>query len=174
METSGTVVITLEGLESLIGLLKRRGYRVIGPTVRDQAIIYDEIAALAELPRGWTDEQQSGHYRLVPRDDDAVFGYAVGPHSWKKFLHPPTELLWTAERTEKGLRVTAAPLPDERFAFIGVRGCDLHAIAIQDRVLRHGAKPFSSSPSIVRLPVPPAFASPCRRDQRRRGPMILL
>lgn len=140
METSGTVVITLEGLESLIGLLKRRGYRVIGPTVRDQAIIYDEIAALAELPRGWTDEQQGGHYRLVPRDDDTVFGYAVGPHSWKKFLHPPTELLWTAERTEKGLRVTPAPLPDERFAFIGVRGCDLHAIAIQDRVLTHGGK----------------------------------
>jgi len=57
--------------------------------VRDRAIIYDDIAALADLPRGWTDEQEGERYRLLPRDDDALFGYAVGPHSWKKFLHAP-------------------------------------------------------------------------------------
>src|SRR5262249_19663783 len=49
---------------------------------------YDDIASVADLPRGWTDEQDGGRYRLHRRDDDALFGYAVGPHSWKKFLHP--------------------------------------------------------------------------------------
>jgi len=34
--------------------------------------------------------------------------------------------------------VTPEPLPADRFAFIGVRACDLHAIAIQDKVLTGG------------------------------------
>jgi ferredoxin len=133
------MVITAQGLDRLFDALKRRGYRVFGPTVRDQAIVYDDIASLADLPRGWTDEQDGGRYRLRRREDDALFGYAVGPHSWKKFLHPPTQRLWTAERIEEGLRIVPEPQPDERFAFIGVRACDLHAILIQDRVLAAGA-----------------------------------
>jgi ferredoxin len=107
--------------------------------VRDAAIVYDDIAAVADLPAGWTDEQDGGRYRLVRRGDGALFGYAVGPHSWKKFLHPATQRLWSAERTEQGVTVTPEPLPTDKFAFIGVRACDLHAIAIQDRVLTGGA-----------------------------------
>ncbi len=132
-------IITTDGLQALLDALLRRGYRVLGPTVRDQAIVYDDIAALADLPRGWTDEQDGGHYRLVRRDDDALFGYAVGPHSWKKFLHPPTLRLWRAERHGNEVRVETQADPDERFAFIGVRSCELHAIAIQDKVFLGGA-----------------------------------
>jgi sulfhydrogenase subunit beta (sulfur reductase) len=128
-------VLTVAGLQALIDGLTRRGYRVVGPTVRDRAIIYDDIASVADLPRGWTDEQDGGHYRLVGRGDDAVFGFAVGPHSWKKFLHPPQQRLWRSERDGDQVRLRPEPLPDERFAFIGVRACELHAIAIQDRVL---------------------------------------
>jgi sulfhydrogenase subunit beta (sulfur reductase) len=131
--------VTTEALQALLDALRRRGYRVIGPTVRDAAIVYDDIASVADLPRGWTDEQDGGRYRLVRRDNGALFGYAVGPHSWKKFLHPAAQPLWSAERTERGVTVTPAPPPVDRFAFIGVRACDLHAIAIQDRVLTGGA-----------------------------------
>ncbi|MCF8706961.1 4Fe-4S dicluster domain-containing protein [Rhizorhapis sp. SPR117] len=134
METAQPTVVTTEGLEALLDTLRRRGYRVVGPTVRDQAIIYDDIASIADLPRGWTDAQEGGRYRLARRDDDALFGYAVGPHSWKKFLHPPVLRLWHAERDAAGVRVVPEPDPDERFAFIGVRACELHAIAIQDKV----------------------------------------
>jgi sulfhydrogenase subunit beta (sulfur reductase) len=133
------VTATTEGLQALLDALSRRGYRVIGPTIRDAAIVYDDIASIADLPRGWTDEQDGGRYRLHRRDDDALFGYAVGPHSWKKFLLPATQRLWSAERTEHGVSVTPEPLPIDKFAFIGVRACDLHAIAIQDRVLTGGA-----------------------------------
>ncbi|MEP0323608.1 MAG: sulfite reductase subunit A, partial [Bauldia litoralis] len=80
-------VLTVAGVEALFAALRDRGYRVVGPTVRDQAIVYDDIATVDDLPRGWTDEQDGGHYRLNRRDDDALFGYVVGPHSWKKFLH---------------------------------------------------------------------------------------
>ena len=88
----------------------------------------------ADLPAGWTDEQDGGHYRLVRRDDDALFGYAVGPESWKRFLHPPRLRLWQAQRSGEEVTVKDADAAPERFAFIGVRSCELHAMAIQDRV----------------------------------------
>ena len=132
-------ILTVDGVGALVDTLRSRGYRVIGPTVRDQAIVYDDIASLADLPRGWTDEQQGGHYRLIRRDDDALFGFAVGPHSWKKFLHSPEQRLWRAEQSADGMRVIAELVAGEPLAFIGVRSCELHAIAIQDRVLLEGA-----------------------------------
>ena len=131
-------ILTGDGIEALLGALRRLGFRVLGPTVRDGVIVYDDIASLGELPRGWTDEQQGGHYRLLRRDDDALFGYAVGPHSWKKFLHPPEQPLWHAERTGEGMRIVAASPAAEPLAVVGVRACELHAIQIQDRILRDG------------------------------------
>ncbi len=139
MDSARGAVIAIEGLQALFDALRQRGYRVVGPTVRDRAIVYDDIASVADLPRGWTDEQEGGRYRLKRRDDDAVFGYAVGPQSWKKFLHPPVLRLWRAERDAEGVRIVPEPPAAERFAFIGVRACELHAIAIQDRVFLGGA-----------------------------------
>lgn len=136
---NGLSVITTDGLQTLLEALARQGYRVLGPTIRDKAIVYDDIADVSELPRGWTDEQDGGRYRLGRRDDDALFGYAVGPHSWKKFLFPPTQRLWRAERHGSEVRVETEADPGKRFAFIGVRSCELHAIAIQDKVFLGGA-----------------------------------
>lgn len=137
--TAQKSVVTLAGVQSLFDALRARGYRVVGPTVRDQAIVYDDIASVDDMPRGWTDEQDGGRYRLARREDDALFGYVVGPQSWKKLLHPPTLDLWRTERDGGGLRVAADPGPAEPFAFIGVRACELNAIAIQDRVFLGGA-----------------------------------
>ena len=137
MDTAQQAIITAEGLQALLDTLQRRGYRVVGPTVRDQAIVYDDIASVAELPKGWSDEQRWA-LPACPADDDAMFGYAVGPHSWKKFLHPPVLRLWQAERHEGGTVVVPEPDPETRFAFVGVRACELHAIAIQDRVFLGG------------------------------------
>jgi sulfhydrogenase subunit beta (sulfur reductase) len=139
MSIAQQAVLTVDGLQALFDALIRLGYRVVGPTVRDQAVVYDDIASLSDLPRGWTDEQDGGHYRLARGDDDALFGYAVGPHSWKKFLHRPVQPLWYAARDGNGVRVTPASPAEERFAFIGVRSCELHAIAIQDRVFLGGS-----------------------------------
>ena len=139
MKTVPRSVLTTDGVAALLEALRRRGYRVIGPTVRDRAIVYDDIASLADLPRGWTDEQDGGHYRLRRRNDNALFGYAVGPHSWKKFLHTPAQRLWKAECGPEGLRIVPEPESAERLAFVGVRACELRAIAIQDRALLEGA-----------------------------------
>jgi ferredoxin len=130
------------GVEELLAALGRRGFELIGPTVRDGAIVYDQIAGTADLPVGLTDEQEGGSYRLARRGDEALFGYAVGPQSWKRFLHPPELTLWRARRGEGGeLEVSEEPNEAPSYAFIGVRSCELHAIAIQDRVLMQGAFP---------------------------------
>jgi ferredoxin len=131
-------VISRDALEELIAALAADNYRVLGPTVRDGAIVYDQIAHVRDLPTGWTDRQDAGRYHLERREDDAVFGFAVGPHSWKQFLHPPIETLWTARQGDDGMTITAATPESRRFAFIGVRACELHAIAIQDRVFLEG------------------------------------
>lgn len=121
-------------LDELIAALRRRGHTVIGPTVRDGAIVYDEIESAGELPAGWTDEHGPGRYRLQRREDGALFGYVVGPHSWKNHLHPPRRRLWRARRADGRVEIVAQADEAPRFAFLGVRSCDLHAIAIQDRV----------------------------------------
>jgi ferredoxin len=115
--------------------LRAQGYTTIAPTVRDGAIIYDEIASSADLPRGWTDSQKPGTYRLERRDDAALFGYAVGPHSWKKYLHPSRLTLWRAERQGDRFAIADDKTDIPKLAFIGVRSCELHAIGIFDTVL---------------------------------------
>jgi ferredoxin len=57
----------------------------------------------------------------------------VGPHSWKKYLFPPQLLLWRARRTGSGFEVQDQEVDPPRRAFIGVRSCELQAIAVQDR-----------------------------------------
>lgn len=125
-----------EAIGDLIGLLENRGYTVIGPTVRDGAIVYDRIASVADLPEGWRDLQEPGRYRLERRGDRALFGYVVGPQSWKKFLHPPDVKLFEAHRDNGVLRIIQEAVEPPRFAFVGVRACEVAAIRLQDRILR--------------------------------------
>jgi sulfhydrogenase subunit beta (sulfur reductase) len=148
-------VIDPVGLDALIGQLSGDGYRVVGPTLRDGAVVYDEIASVADLPAGWTDEQDGGTYRLQRRPDEALFGYAVGPHSWKRYLFPPRTMLWRASRSDEGITLQPGDEAPPRYAFLGVRGCELAAIRIQDKVfLESGA-------------VDPVYAA-------RRGPAFIV
>jgi ferredoxin len=125
-------------LEQLLAVLRAKGYRIVGPTLSEGAIVYDEVERLSDLPANWTDEQEAGSYRLKRRSDGALFGYNVGPHSWKKFLHPPVLRLWRINRGNKGFDIESTPEPPPRLAFLGVRACDLIAIAVEDKVLAQG------------------------------------
>ena len=115
-------------------MLASDGYEVIGPTVRDGSIIYDHIESTRDLPVGWTDEQAGGHYGLVERSDDALFGYTVGPSSWKRYLYPPRLELFRVEQNGEGTRFIANNEPTPKQAFFGVKACELAAIQIQDKV----------------------------------------
>ena len=133
--TDNRYLVSRHDFPALRTAVRDTGYTLVGPTIRDQAIIYDEINGTEDLPIGWTDEQEAGIYRIRRREDNALFGYNVGPHSWKKFLHLPSISLWTATKTESGFEVDGCEDKVPCYAFIGVRSCELHAIAIQDRVL---------------------------------------
>ena len=133
-------MLDIDGLAGLIDALKRDGYDVLGPTVRDGAIVHDHLSGIEDLPQGWRDEQAPGHYRLHPQPSDPrLFDHTVGPHSWKRFLHPATESQVRVIRSPDGaLRFeSSAPTPTPT-ALIGVRACELAAIQIQDRVFLAG------------------------------------
>ncbi|MGY5051501.1 4Fe-4S dicluster domain-containing protein [Streptomyces sp. 900105755] len=135
---SDGLVMSKDGMAALVDVLIRRGFTVVGPTVRDDAIILAELRSADELPYGWGVELEAGRYRLRERSDGAAFAHAAGPQSWKPFLHPPRVREWSADRTEDGLVIAADRPTPPRYAFLGVRPCDLRAIAVQDRVLTGG------------------------------------
>ncbi len=137
--TTQGAVLPAANLQNLFQALARRGYTLVGPTLRDGAIIYNEISSPEDLPVGWTDEQDGGTYRVRRRGDGACFGYVVGPHSWKKYLFSSSLRLWRANRSGNRFDVHADSPDARRYAFIGVRPCELHAIAIQDKVFLQGA-----------------------------------
>ncbi|WP_010585294.1 sulfite reductase subunit A [Schlesneria paludicola] len=130
--------VARKDLQRLIVELQTRDYHVIGPTIDQDAIVYDEVTSVEQLPQGWTDEQAPGHYRLKQRDDGAWFGYAVGPHCWKKYLFPPKATLLSAEKTEQGWAFIPHAADTTKYAFLGVRACELAAIQIQDRAFLEG------------------------------------
>ncbi|MGZ6764653.1 MAG: 4Fe-4S dicluster domain-containing protein [Nocardioidaceae bacterium] len=139
------VTVDVDGLQDLMDLLDRQGYTVLGPTVRAGAVVPGRLTTVDDLPRGWGDTQQPGSYRLRRRDDRALFGYAADAVSWKSVLFPARELIWEGNRTPDGFAINDGEshlgLGDPPYAIVGIRACDLHAIAVHDRVLRDRAYP---------------------------------
>jgi ferredoxin len=125
-------------LPALLGALQGGGYSVVGPTVQDDTIVLDVLASARDLPIGRSCDQEKATYRLRSRPDQAFFGFTLGPHSWKKYLHIPSLRLWEAHRNENGFEISSGREPASKQAFLGVRPCELHAILIQDRVLMSG------------------------------------
>jgi sulfhydrogenase subunit beta (sulfur reductase) len=132
-------VLDRNDLQALFDVLHENGFAVRGPALGENAIIYDTVSSVDDLPVGWIDQQDGGTYRLIRSDSERVFGYVVGPQSWKKFLYPPERLLWEARRDGRSFRLLEQEGDPVKQAFVGVRSCELHAMAIHDNVLKQGA-----------------------------------
>ena len=126
-------IIDREGVDALIAALLERGFEVVGPTVRGGVIVYDRVVSTADLPVGLRDVQEAGTYRLEERGDAALFGYVVGPQSWKQFLSPPRSVVWAGRHNGDTIETTLPPEPP-RYAFFGARPCEIAAMRIQDEV----------------------------------------
>lgn len=133
-----SVIIDKNDFHSLFEVLHRRGYDIFGPTIKDQAIVYDAIASVDDLPIGWVDRQGNGIYHLSRHRRKFLFGYVVGPHSWKQILYPPNRKLFEARRNGNGYELIEESETPSKRALIGVRSCELHALDILDRVLLDG------------------------------------
>ncbi|HSK51840.1 MAG TPA: 4Fe-4S dicluster domain-containing protein, partial [Clostridia bacterium] len=138
MLKSGPWFLLRANLQVLIDELRADGRTVIGPTVADGAIVYDEISGVADLPEGWGDRQEAGQYRLSRRRDRKLFQFNMGPSSWKRFTFPPVVPLSVGRREGRVVTFEPAQLDPPKLAFLGVRGCELAALGIQDRVFLGG------------------------------------
>ena len=134
-------VVSTEVFDSLVPILRQRGHVVVGPTLRENTITYDVLDSAADLPIGWTDVHGPATYTVKRRDDDAYFGYVVGPRNLKRYLFPPRQTLLTIRSANSGLEFLPEPLEETSYAFIGVRACELAGMEIQDRVF--GGPPFA-------------------------------
>jgi len=151
-------------LQTLIDILRSENYRVLGPTLDQHAIVYDEITSIGQLPKGYCDSQSPAVYQLTQTpsapENQKLFHFNLGPHSPKQFLFPPTSVLPGPEKAgpEKADIAKAdadptannAPEPQhvQPMAILGLRACELAAIAIQDRVLM--SPPFVDSQYALR------------------------
>ncbi len=125
-------------LQALIDTLRASGYRTIGPRIADGAIVYTELKSIDQLPFGYIDRQDGGLYRLEKSRSAGFFDYVVGPHSLKNFMFPPRETLLESIRKNGTWQMTPPKIGPTPLAVIGVRSCDLHALAIQDKVFLGG------------------------------------
>ncbi len=127
--------LAYEKLTELLDGLRAHGYRCMGPQVRDEAIVYDDLESIQQLPWGIQDEQKPGSYRLKQIDTTQAFAWANGPQAIKPFLFKPKELLWKVEKNQEGrLIFQQIPPQPQQIALFGVRACDLAAMMVQDKV----------------------------------------
>jgi ferredoxin len=130
--------IEVRQLQAVIDALRGFGYRTIGPQIVDSAIVYADLESFDQLPAGYIDYQDGGKYRLEKNASAGVFDHVTGPDSLKKYLFPPRETLVEGIRADGSWRLSPAKVDETPLAVIGVRSCDLHALAIQDKVFLGG------------------------------------
>jgi len=130
-------VMQPDQLEDLIQGISLADYQVIGPIESNGVIAYEPIESADDLPIGIIDHQSPGKYALQKVQSSRFFGYTFSPFSWKKYLYPPVQTLFKAGRNEQGIQLETDS-HDVKYAFIGVRACELSAIKIQDKIFLGG------------------------------------
>jgi ferredoxin len=123
--------------DELITRLWQLGYRVLGPIARDGAVMFDEVRRTADLAVGQRETQEPGRYRLVDGKPGEIFGIVNGPGSLKPLVFAPQEPLLEVRRKRRGFVVEETLPEPPRVAVLGVRACDLAALAVQDRIFLH-------------------------------------
>lgn len=132
-------VLSQDGLERLLQLLKGQGYSLFGPRVRGEAITHDAIDGVRDLPRGMTEEQSAGRYRLSASGGPELFGFASTAQGFKRIFHPPEQTLFALRRAKDGPKIVPGDPGARPVALIGARGCDIAGLNTLDGVLAEGS-----------------------------------
>src|SRR5215469_12999474 len=124
-------------LDELIALLWREEFMVLGPVASEGGVSFQEVRSVVDMPVGMREEQEAGRYRLVAAVAGEIFGVVNGAGSLKPFFFAPEETLVELRREPRSFQANEVKPLARRLAFIGVRGCDLAAVAVQDRIFLH-------------------------------------
>ena len=168
--------LPFDDLDRLLEALRADGRTIIGPVVRDEAIILDEITSADDLPAGRGAETAPGRYRLTRREDARRFDHAVGPMSPKRWTFPPRAPIRVGKRTASGVRFTGSEriLRPSRSSACGPVSWPPSASRIAScstarrstATIAHAAPRPSSSPWNARHRPRPASARPWARGRR--------
>lgn len=139
MEGSSKFVLKVDGFRDLLNNLRKNGYQTIGPKLKDEAIVYDFIDGFEDLPVGYSDLQNNGYYRVHKEDDRSLFSnYTVGQNSIKQFIFPAYKTILKIKNENSSFQIESNSDKIPKFAFIGIRPCELAALKIQDKILTQG------------------------------------
>ncbi|MHC4777842.1 MAG: 4Fe-4S dicluster domain-containing protein [Planctomycetota bacterium] len=127
-------------IQGLIDILLERGYLVLGPQVRENAVVLAPLEQASQLPWGVVDQQSPGSYSLESGDESRAFGWVNGPSSLKPFLFKQQETLWQSTVNDESRLQFESVVEAPPQAVIGLRPCDVEAMRIQDRVFLGGEK----------------------------------
>ncbi|MFH1699881.1 MAG: 4Fe-4S dicluster domain-containing protein [Candidatus Zixiibacteriota bacterium] len=127
-------------MKLLLKTLQKNKYEVVGPTVRDKAIVYEFIDHFEDFPIGIYDDQNNGYYRIKKTNNGTIFsGYTVGQNSVKQFIYPSVKTIFKFLKKNNNYRIDTQENDIPELAFIGLRACELAAIKILDKILIQGA-----------------------------------
>ena len=133
-QQTGEVFLKRDHLGQLLDSLCAQGYRCIGPRLHDGAIVYGELQSPEQLPVGVHVRQSPGSYQVEQGESPRCFAWSNGPQLLKPLVFRSREVQWKVVRdTDGGLDFSEVNIEAEPTAVIGVRGCDLAALALQDR-----------------------------------------
>jgi len=133
LEVGSTIAIEKSVLDDLLKRLKENGYQIVGPRVKNETLVYEKIDELNDLPHGYITEQEAGYFRLHEAGHSRYFDFIPGAQSWKQFLFPPRVDLFKLQKTNNHWEKASEENQTVKYAFIGVRACELNAILIQDK-----------------------------------------
>lgn len=126
---------------ALLQSLSAEGYTLVGPVVKDGAITYAEIGGISDLPKGMSEEQHAGSYRLRETHEPTLFRFASTAQSFKRFFHPPEVRLFSLRRSAQGPVLSAPNFAVPKLVLVGARACDIAALAVLDGVLAQQSHP---------------------------------
>lgn len=133
-EIGSTITIQKATFDLILSRLKEDGYLTIGPRVNNETLVYETIENLSDLPQGYSTEQKPGHFQLFKDRHSRYFDIIPGAHSWKQFLFPSRVELFTLHQNGSGWKTITKDVEIPKYAFVGVRACELTAIQIQDQI----------------------------------------
>jgi len=133
-DIGSTITIPKPAFNSILAHLKEDGYITIGPRVKNETLVYEPIETLDDLPQGYSTIQKPGQFRLIQDKHSSYFDAIPGSHSFKQFLFPSRTELFTLRKNHNGWDTVEGQPESPKYAFIGVRACELAAIQIQDNI----------------------------------------